>query len=380
MQSSTRHYNAFGSLARRVRLIGKDFCAQWIERNSRLSIREQLFFVQRLAFILKANIPLADGLKMMRMQAASPTQIQTLDTLLVDILNGNSLHVSLSKVRPAFGAFAINIIRVGETGGILSQNLTHLHEELKKKYSLQRKLWGALLYPALIVCATLSVASLLTLYLFPRILPVIKSLGIQFPLSTRILISIYEFWAAAHWWLAGTLFLCILGSMYALQKEEVRAWRDMVLIRTPLLGNLLQHYYVGTFCRTLGLLLCSNVKVDSALEIASQSIGNRAYRDTLILIRKNVIRGETISVNLERFPRLFPSLVPQLTSIGEATGDLSHALLSLADMYESEMDDMARAFAQSLEPTLMIILGLIIGFVAIAIITPFYAITQQLHP
>jgi len=129
----------------------------------------------------------------------------------------------------------------------------------------------------------------------------------------------------------------------------------------------------------MGLLLRGEVRVENALEISAESISNRAYRGAIFTIRENIMRGETISQNLQRYPHLFPSLVSQLIGIGEATGDLSHSLLSLADMYESNIDELTTTLTQSLEPVLMIILGLIIGFVAIAIITPFYAITQQLH-
>lgn len=384
MQSTKRHYDALRNFAGQLRVIFikylKFLKKAWSEKRSCLSLREQLFFVQRLSFLLKAQIPLAESLSMMRAQSSSIIQKNAIDALLSDVLNGHYLYASLSRAYPSFGLFAITLIRVGETGGILGKNLEHLYQELKKKNELKRKVIGALFYPGLIVCTTLGVASMLMFYLFPKILPVIKSMGIEFPVSTQILVWFYSFWQMTRWWLVLALIITVVVCTILLRREIWRVRRDTLLIRLPLLGTVLRQYQVGTFCRTLGLLLCSEVKVGSALEITAESMSNLWYRAALFDIQHHVMRGETISKNLERYPYLFPSVVSQLVAIGESTADLSHSFLSLADMYESEMDELARTFAQTLEPALMIILGLIIGFVAIAIITPFYAITQKLHP
>ena len=155
---------------------------------ARFSLKDKTLFAKRLAFLIGAGVPILDSLHLLRQQTRSRSQARVYEKIIADVANGQFLSTSLARFSHLFGHFAINIIRVGETGGVLSQNLNHLAEELKKRHSLRRKIISAMIYPALISVATLSLASLLTVYIFPKIMPIFSSLDVNLPWTTKVLI------------------------------------------------------------------------------------------------------------------------------------------------------------------------------------------------
>ena len=159
----------------------------------RVSIQEKILFIKHLAMMIKAGMSILDSLKLLRKQARSRSMKKILDHLTDEISNGQFLSTALENFRSVFGDFAVNIIRVGEASGILYENLNYLTEELTKKKELKRKILGALIYPMVIVAATFGITGLLTIYIFPKILPIFKSLNVVLPISTRILIAVSDF-------------------------------------------------------------------------------------------------------------------------------------------------------------------------------------------
>jgi type IV pilus assembly protein PilC len=152
------------------------------------------------------------------------------------------------------------------------------------------------------------------------------------------------------------------------------------ILRLPLIGNIIQSYTMANFSRTLGLLLKGGVRITEAIIITGDTMTNVVYKKELTAIAHGVLKGEKISQYLEKRTHLFPDLLTQMISIGESTGNLSESLTYLAEMYESEVDDLTKNLSSTLEPVLMIFMGILVGFVAVSVITPIYSITQNLHP
>lgn len=375
MQSLFRAYNALRTVAGRARVA--------LSRRARaplmcLSLSDRALFVEQLSYLLKANLPLADSVRLVHSQS-SARMAAFLDAILFDIDNGKPLHDSLSRSCASFSSFDITMIRIGEDCGMLGANLESLATNFKKRAALRSSIAGALVYPAVIVSALAIVASVLAFYLFPKILPIVKSLRLELPLSTQILIGAYATWERFHWHI-GLAIAGIIGFASRAQRwEPMRVHRDALCTAAPLLGPLIVQYECSIACRILGLMLSRGMAIPDAVDICRLTTQNRCYASAFSAIRRRLASGETLSSNLHQFPRLFPVIIPHMASVGEEAGSLPTILLSLAERMESLVEEQAKLFARSLEPALMLLLGLIIGFIATAIITPFYAITQQLN-
>lgn len=351
-----------------------------IFKKSRLSTKEQAHFAKRLAFLVKAGVPILDSLKILRRQTKSKSRSKIFDKIISDVSNGRFLSTSLKKLPNIFGDFAINIIKVGETSGTLDQNLNYLSEELKKKQALKQKIVGAFVYPIFITVATVGLTVLLTVFIFPKIRPIFDSLHVDLPISTKILIFVSDFLGNYGIYLLAGVATVIIAFLVLIKKSDYFHFIvDRLILRVPLFGKITQSYNMTNFCRTLGLLLKSGVRVTEALAITGDTTRNFVYKKECQNAAKSVMQGEKISKYLERRLELFPDIITQMIAIGESTGNLSETLVYLSELYESEVDDITKNLSSSIEPVLMIFMGLLVGFIAVSVITPIYEITQNLH-
>lgn len=347
----------------------------------RFSTYEQALFVKRLSFLINASIPVVESLSMLRAQTKAKQKAAILDKVIADVSNGQALSTSLEKHGRMFGEFVINLVRVGERSGTLGINLSYVADELKKKQALKTKVVGALLYPACIAIGTIGVTLLLIMYIFPKILPIFTSLQITLPLSTRILVGLSKFLSDFG------LLLCAFGIsvvavfFFAQQKwEKVRWWVAHMLLATPLVKNLVCSYNVANFCRTLGLLLRSGMRLSEALLVTAGVTKNVVYKSMCLHLSHAVEQGESVSQGLVHHRKIFPDIARHLIAIGERTGTLTGSLVYLSDIHEQEVDEQTKQLSSAVEPILMVVMGLIVGFVAVAVITPMYEISSRLTP
>jgi type II secretory pathway component PulF len=361
------------------------FLAVYIERFDTMSpptmsIKEQVFFIKRLAFLIKANVPILESLYMMKEQMTVRRHVRIVTLVIDDVANGLSLAKSLGKFARMFGDFGINIIKVGEQSGTLSQNLEYLADELKKKQTLRRKVVSAFVYPAIIVVATLGITAFLMLFLFPKIMPIFTSLHAELPFTTRVVMSATVF--LQHWglWVMGGLFLTSIGFSVALKFSTLfRLGVHHAMLRIPVIGAVIRYYNLATSMRTIGLLLKSGITLSEALPLTRDTTQNLAYKKEFEALAETVNRGEQISKYLSAHTFMFPEILSQMVSVGERSGNLSNTLLYLAEFYEAEVEDFTKNLSTLIEPLLMVIMGILVGFIAISIITPIYGITQHLQ-
>ncbi|PJA34306.1 MAG: hypothetical protein CO184_00270 [Candidatus Zambryskibacteria bacterium CG_4_9_14_3_um_filter_40_16] len=346
----------------------------------RLTIKQQTFFAKRLSFLLKAGIPLVESLRMLEEQTFSKKYAKILKLITESVSGGQTLSASLSKFRGMFGSFAINIISVGEMTGILSENLDYLAEELKKKHSLRKKLIGSFIYPALIAVATLGITSFLMIYLFPKLMPVFNSLKVELPISTRTVIWLSDFLRHYGFYLVIVLIFLVIIFIISLNKSKgFHLFIDRTILRIPLVGTIVQYYNLANLSRTLGLLLKGGMTPSEAIPITAKTTNNRVYRREIMALSHTVNRGEKISSHFKNDAKLFPEILGQIVSVGERSGNLPDSLIYLSDLYENEVDDFTKNLSSLIEPVLMIIMGIVVGFIAISIISPIYGITQNLQ-
>ena len=346
----------------------------------RFTTQEQIIFAKRLGMTLRSGMPIMEGLAILGSGTHSRSARHILESLAREVERGQPLSVGLERFPGIFGTFCVNVVRVGEASGTLHENLDYLAEELKKKQVLHRKVVGALIYPAIIVLATLGITLLLTVYIFPKILPIFRSVQAALPFSTRALIAISTFLSSWGWWLLLLGIMLAGAGVFCMRYPRFHLAVDRILLRIPLLGKLSLYYNVANTCRTLSLLLKSGAPIVSSTELVASGTTNLAYQRALTVVAERLMAGQRVAAGLAESPRLFPALMTQMVAVGEATGSLSNALAYLAQMYEEEIDDLTKNLTSLLEPVLMIGMGLVVGFIAIAIITPIYSVTQNLTP
>ena len=348
--------------------------------RARFSLKEQMLFARRLSLLIKAGVPILKSISLLQAQGTSRANRKMYAHIMRDTANGQFLSKSIGKYRHVFGDFAINVIRVGETSGRLSENLQYLAEEIEKKRLLRQKVVGALVYPVVIMIAAFSVSGLMTIYLFPKLMPVFKSLNVELPLITRILLMVSTFILMYWWALIGGAIACVVIFTLLMRGESFRYRVHQFLLKLPLVGQLLAYYHLINICRTLGNLMRSNVRMLESVAITAETSTNLVYRKSLHNLHQAVVRGGAISQYLGKYPKLFPLIVSQMVSIGETTGNLSDTLVYMAEMHEQELDEQIKRLSSLIEPLLMLAMGIFVGFIAISIITPIYEVTQHLNP
>lgn len=347
---------------------------------SRFTTKDQTFFVKRLSFLIKAGIPVLDSLVMIKEQTRKKSYSKILDNIISDVSNGQSLSTSLSKYRGMFGDFSINIISFGESSGILSENLEYLADELKKKHALKKKIASAFVYPVIVTLATFGITGFLMVYLFPKIMPVFSSLHVELPLSTRMVIFLSNFIQNYGSYIFMVLIAGIISFILLLKKsKKFHLYFDRYMLKVPIIGNIVRDYNLANSTRTIGLLLKGGVTVSDAIPIAGKTSSNLVYKQEFKNLSKSIDRGDKISLYLSTRRDLFPDVLSQIISVGERSGNLSNSLIYLSELYEAEVDDFTKNLSSLIEPALMIFMGVLVGFIAISIITPIYSITQNLH-
>ena len=236
------------------------------------------------------------------------------------------------------------------------------------------------MYPAIIVVATIGIVIMLTVYIFPKVLPILRGFKGELPFTTRTLIFVSDLLTNQGFLIAGVLLGVAVALALLSRIRKVRFFLDWSILKIPILGNLFQYYHIVNFCRTLGLLLKSDVRIMEASLITAETSTNFVYRKSLTELAETVKKGGKMSLYLEGREHLYPPMVSQMITVGEVSGKLSDSLLYLADIYENEIDELTKNLSSTIEPLLMVVMGLIVGFVAISIITPIYQLTQNLRP
>ena len=276
----------------------------------------------------------------------------------------------------AFPAFEIHCIEVGERSGSLPESLAYLAGLLQRRRLLSRKMRAALLYPGIIAIGTVGVTGFLLLYTLPKIVPIFQDLNVTLPFTTRVLIRISDSVSDHGVLMSGMSCLLAFCLFWFARTPWASRSIELMVLRTPLIGRLVSSYNLALISKTLSTLLSSGISLIPALALVGNGMTHSLYREAVSRLGERVNEGSRLSTELGRFPKLFPHTFMELTFVGESTGSLGKSLGTAADLYEEELDEQTRTLTTLIEPALMIVMGLMVGFVAMAIITPIYGITQ----
>lgn len=338
---------------------------------------DQIHFINRLSFLVKSNVPVLDSIEIIKSQSKKERDRKIYREIIKNLNAGQPLSLSLKNF---VDDFSYGLIYAGENGGFLGQNLFYLSKHLESKRELKRKIIGALIYPFIIALATLGIATFLVLYVFPKILPVLLSLNIDLPITTRVVIWISSF--IQNFWLIG-IFLAVLvcvGTFLLLKlNKKFRLHAHKIYLKIPFFGPIYKNFLLSNFCRTLGFLLNGGFPINKALELSAKTATNTFLQSKIYEIDPKIVEGKILSECFCFAPEVFPETLINMTAVAERTGNMSEIFINMSDYFEEEFNHKVKSFSQTIEPVLMIVAGFIVGFIAISIISPVYEVTQNLQ-
>lgn len=343
-----------------------------------MSLQERILLYNRLSLYLRSGIPIRDALGFMRDSAKRGASRRILGDIDDAVLHGTSLAAALGVFSKAFPVFETRLIEIGERSGSLSQNLAYLASLLARRRTLARKIRSALMYPGIIVIGTIGVTAFLLLYAFPKIMPIFRGLQTPLPFATRMLIGMSDGMAAHGWAILTGMLIVVVIAVLLMRHSFVRRHTERIALRLPLLGALTRAYNLALISRTLATLLASGVPLILALTLVGNGVQSGSYRVALLATGERVRDGRRFSSELKEHSWLFPHTFVELVAAGESTGSLSGSLDTAAQVYEEDLDEGTHTLTTLLEPVLMIAMGLLVGGIAMAIISPIYGITQNI--
>jgi type IV pilus assembly protein PilC len=334
--------------------------------------RDIVVFTRQFATMIDAGLPLVQCLEILGAQSDNKTLGKTLETIRADVEGGASYAEALSKHPKIFDELYVNMVHAGETGGILDTILARLSAYMEKAIALKKKVKTAMVYPAVTMGVAVLVIAILMIFVIPKFADMFTGAGGELPYMTRIVIGMSHF-AASYKMLYIVVGLAIalffLKRYYATTPGRRRI--DGIFLRLPVFGPLIRKVAVAKFTRTLSTMLASGVPLLDALEICAKTAGNKVVEDAVFSTRESITEGKTIAEPLEG-TGVFPPMVVQMISVGEATGALDNMLSKIADFYDEEVDNAVEALTSLMEPMMMVFLGGAIGFVVIAMYLPIF--------
>lgn len=349
-------------------------------RQKKVSFSEKLFFTKHLTVMVKSGIPIAEILWTLMEQAKSGGFKETLQRTHEDVSRGQSLEKAFSKHGNVFDPFYVNLVRVGEESGTLEESLGYLTEQLERENNLRKKVQSAMLYPALVLGATGAIGLGLAFFVLPQISEMFKDLNVKLPITTKLLILFSDLLREQSYLLIGGMFIVLLLIALIFRSSRIKPLRDMVLLKLPIFGYFSRSICLAALCRNLAIMLKSGLPVTAALETAQNTERNAVYKRILEGISEDVRKGKSIgSAIKERGYREFPTYVIRMIEVGERSGNLEENLAYLGDYFEAEVDVLTKNMSSILEPVLLLMIGGVVAFVALSIITPIYQVTGSIR-
>lgn len=342
-----------------------------------ISTVEIVTMTQNLSVMLEAGLTVPESLGVMVEQSSG-----RLKTLLARInervQGGEMLGDALEKYGREFGPIFISAVKVGENSGTLAQNLTHVAHQMEQDLEVRRNVQGAMLYPSIIVVATVILGLALATFVLPQMTSIFRSLDVELPWTTRTLIWASNLFQQHGAVVTPSLFIFFVLVVYLLRRRFMQPIVHHISLRIPLLKTFVHELNRARFCRSIGTMLQSGIPIQESLAIVANAMPNYVYRTSVLAMHKRIASGESFAEIVDQYPRLYPKMVQRMIAVGERSGGLADSLLYLARFYEQKVSIKAKSISTIIEPLLLIAIGVAVGFVALSIFTPIYSVTEGL--
>lgn len=347
-----------------------------LDKLQKVSFNDIVNFTRQLATMVTAGLSIPDSLNILHTQTSNALFAQVLSDIERSIVGGGNFGDTLAKYPQHFSPIYISLIRAGEASGMLDKVLEQLADTLEVQREFRGKVVGALIYPAIIVVGMVVVVIVMMVVVMPKLTDLYKDFGVQLPFTTQLLMAFSNF-IIHDWWAVILILGGILYGFSRWKKTEIGSYAfDTLVLKVPLFGELQKKTILVEFTRTLAMLLSAGIHILDALKILKGSLNNVLYRNAIEDISKRVEKGFQLADTFASHKE-FPPIVSQMLKVGEETGRIDDTLLKLSKYFQTETENLVKGLTTAMEPIIMVVLGVGIGFIVLSVITPIYNLTAQ---
>ncbi len=339
---------------------------------------EKIMFTRNLRVIVSAGISLPKALTTLSMQTKNNKFKNILLAIAEEVTKGKNFSEAISGYPAVFPEIFVSMVKAGEESGTLEQSLDVLGLQMEKQYELKSKIKGAMIYPLVIMSAMAVIGILMLVLVVPQLAKTFKELGVDLPITTRIVIAFGTF-VANFWYLIPVLVVILFFGLRFFAKTAFgKKTQDTLFLKIPFISSIIKKTNAAYTVRTLGALISSGVPIVRSLEITAETLGNTYYKNAISGAAEEIKKGSKLSQFLSNYQDIYPPLVVQMLSVGEETGQTSDILTKLADFYEEEVSRATKDLSVIIEPLLMIIVGTLVGFFVVSMMQPMYGMLQSI--
>jgi type IV pilus assembly protein PilC len=342
--------------------------------GGKITVKDLGVFTRQFATMINAGLPMVQCLDILAAQMDKERFKRIVDQVREDVEGGATLADALRK-HDVFSELYVNMVEAGEAGGILDQILDRLASYLEKAEALTRKVKGALMYPTVVFVVATAATIFMLLFIIPTFAKMFADFGGQLPLPTRIVLGLSNL-LRSYWYV---LFLGIGATVFAFKRyyktEKGKTHIDRLMLKIPVLGNVIRKAAVARFTRTLGTLVSSGVPILNGLEITAKTAGNRVVEKAVMETRSSISQGNTIAEPLKA-SGVFPPMVTQMIAVGEETGALDEMLEKIANFYDDEVDTAVEALTSVIEPVMIVVMGVVVGGMLVSMYLPMFKLVN----
>ena len=343
-----------------------------------VKLSEKIMFTNNLSGMLSAGLSLNRALSILQKQSTNSYFRDIMHGLEEDISKGNTLSEGMKKFPKIFSGIFIPMVHAGEESGSLPTTLTEVGSSLKKAYSLNKKIKGAMTYPSIIVCAMVIIGIFMMVYVVPTLTKTFKDLGSELPTSTKAIIWLSDTISHNIILFLASIVSLVFGVIMPSKFKIIQRYFDKIILYLPVIGNIVKEVNTARTARTMSSLLLSGVNISNSLAITEEVLQNVHYRELIHKSIGSIEKGMVLSASFKENTFLYPVMMGEMIEVGEETGNMSKMLSDIANFYEAEVDNKTKDLSTIIEPVLMLFIGAAVGLFAVSMIKPMYSVMNNI--
>ncbi|HYE22062.1 MAG TPA: type II secretion system F family protein [Verrucomicrobiae bacterium] len=345
---------------------------------SSIKLIDKITFIKNLSVMTKAGLPVSRTLGILAEQVENKKFGAIIANITKQVESGTALADALGKYPNVFSPIFVSMVRVGEISGNLEQSLNYLAEQMQRDYDLVSKAKGALTYPIIVLVALFAVGVLMFTFVLPKLTSTFVDLNVELPLMTKVVIGIVDIFAKYGLLIIPLMVMAAIGFVFWRKTPTGKQIIHKLVLMVPVFSQIVVKINLARFVRTFSSLIKSGMSIVEALEISSHVVGNIYYQKIISEASSKVRIGSPLASGFKKYPKMFSSIVIQMMEVGEESGTTDVVLAEVAEFYESEVDQQMKNLSSVIEPMIMMFVGIVVGILAVALITPIYNITQSI--
>ena len=341
----------------------------------RVKLKDIAFFCRQVYALLNAGVPIADALQLISGQIENKVLQVAVTEVSDEVQTGVSFSEAMKK-HDVFPELLVHMIEAGEASGTLTFVMRRMAEDYEKEYKMQKRISGAMIYPALIIVIAVCAVIFIVTSVLPRFVEMFASVNVDLPVATQMLVSLSEFLQQNWLILFVALILLIIGCRYIIRTSQGRYWIDTLKITLPVIGEVNNKIIMARFSRTLASLLNSGIPIMQSLEYVAAVLGNELVSEKLLVVKDEISKGVNLTDSIRK-TNVFDDIVVHMIKIGEDSGTLDEIMENTAEVYDQEVEVAIQGLTSLIEPLMIVIMAVVVGLIVFSIITPMFDIAKS---